>query len=158
MAKNPFSINYIIKADKNQFGFKRKLTKDKKQKYKISYDKEKKIQNIFKNVFKTKKIDYEYTESLNKRSILGSNNSFFYTENNHGNSFLLIKNMFSVFIYNLDEINNNEVEDHLINFDSIYDCYKFKYKKEIETNYEEGEDIITRSYSVNLKKKKIYPK
>ena len=41
--------------------------------------------------------------------------------------------MFNFFFYNLDEINNKEVEDYLFNFDSIYDCYIFKYKKEKET-------------------------
>ena len=159
MAMNPFSSTYSSNIYKQTvFGRKRKSRKKINQKYIISIDKEKKIKKILKENFKRKNIDYEYIETLNKKSILASDNHFFYTENNQGNSFLLIKKIFNIIIFNIDEIDNNILEEHIINIDTIYDCYKVKKKNEGEDKLDDEEKIFEKSKSVNFKKKRTYPK
>lgn len=89
---------------------------------------------------------------------MASDNHFFYTENNQGNSFLLIKKIFNIIIFNIDEIGNNILEEHIINIDTIYDCYKIKKKNEGEDKLDDEEKIFEKSKSVNFKKKRTYPK
>ena len=159
MAMNPFSSTYSSNIYKQTvFGRKRKSPKNINQKYIISIDKEKKIKKILKENHKRKNIDYEYIETLNKKSILASDNHFFYPENNQGNSFLLIKKIFNIIIFNIDEIGNNILEEHIINLDTIYDCYKVKKKNEGEDKLDDEEKIFEKSKSVNFKKKRTYPK
>ena len=163
MVMNPFSSIYSINIqNQSVFGSKRKRVKIVRQRYAISDDKEKKIKKILKENFKSKYIDYKYIETLGKKSILASYNDFFYTENSQGNSFLLIKKIFNIAIFNIDEIDNSKLEEHIINFDSVYDCYLIKKQgeKDSKLELEEEEEKPQRSKSVKSKKKKkkkLYP-
>jgi len=158
MAMNPFTSTYSINLNNQSvFGYKRKSIKNTNQKYTISIDKENKIKKILREYYKTKNIDYEYKETLNKKSILASSNDFFYTENSKGNSFLLFNTVFKMVIFNLDEIkNNNILEEHIINYDTIYDCYKLKEEKEKKGKSKEEKKVIQKSKSVNPRKKRTY--
>ena len=83
---------------------------------------------------------------------MGISCDFYYTENNSGNSFVIIKGIGNVNIYNLDEIENIN-EEHVLNINSICDCYNTKYKGKQKKDSKSFDDEF-KNWSVNLKRLK----
>ena len=155
MVKNPFSSGKNIEITINQKILERRMPLHigQEPKYSLNKDKKDKIIKFFKDKYRRSIQGFEFRGSLLKKYILGMSCDFYYTENNSGNSFVIIKGIGNLNIYNLDEIENIN-EEHVFNINSIYDCYNTKYKGKQQKKDSKSFDDEFKNWSVNLKRLK----
>ena len=128
---NPFKIKPITSVEKNIFGFIRHGSVITYPSFEMSEEIKNKLVNILKDIYRNKVIeDLIFQENLMKEHIWRYHYDFYYSEDNNNNPFLFIirKNKFE--IYNLNELNKEELLSYIFNERYSLDCYFIKFKGE----------------------------
>ena len=92
MVKNPFASGKNIEITiKQKLERKMPLRIGQEPKYSLTKDKKDKLIKFFKDKYRRNIQGFEFRGSLQKKYILGISCDFYYTENNSGNLFVIIK-------------------------------------------------------------------
>ena len=86
---------------------------------------EKNVIKILKTIYHKEITILEFQECLEKQYIFYFNYDFYFTQDNKGNSFIVICSNDKFNVYSLDNIinNNNSYRDYLLDDKCLYDCY-----------------------------------
>ena len=93
-------------------------------KYKIAEDIKEKIIKILEVIYRKKITILDFQECLNKKYLLLYIYDFYFTQDNEGNSFIVVYQNDKFNVYDLNNLTDNNIDNnYLLNDKCEYDCY-----------------------------------
>ena len=113
IVNNPFGIKPILALEENFFGFYRTSSPNREPNYPITDEIRDKLIYLLEKIYQKKIEELEFQENLNRKYINQYTYDFFYTQNDKGNSYVVIKKGNKFIIYNLEMVEPNIVKNYL---------------------------------------------
>ena len=157
MVFNPFIQKPLLSFEKDVSKIKRYMSICKIPKYKIAEDIKEKIIKILEVIYRKKITILDFQECLNKEYLLLYIYDFYFTQDNEGNSFIVVFQNDKFNVYDLNNLTDNNIDNnYLLNDKCEYDCY-FIYsdnERKKEPLYQNREKFLSEVKKPKEKSKK----
>ena len=132
MVFNPFNRIPLLSFGKETFREIRCITLNKNPEFKITEELKNKIIKTLKMIYYKEIIELDFQECLNKEYILYFIYDFYFTQDNEGNSFIVMRINDKFNVYSLDNLINinNTSKNYLLDDKCKYDCYFICFEDE----------------------------
>ena len=129
---NPFNRIPLFSFGVETFRKKRCMTLNKNPEFKITEELKNKIIKTLKIIYYKEIIELDFQECLNKEYILNFIYDFYFTQDNEGNSFIVMRINDKFNVYSLDNLINinNTSKNYLLDDKCKYDCYFICFEDE----------------------------